>query len=65
MLELVFYQTKKGIYFPMCEVETLSTYLDLHADFADALAPRRCHDPCIIPHAVPIVEAMAAIIVLE
>ena len=30
-----------------------------------SLAARGRHDPCVVPRAVPIVEAMAAIVVLE
>ena len=32
---------------------------------AGSLAARGRHDPCVVPRAVPIVEAMAAIVVME
>jgi chorismate synthase len=32
---------------------------------AGSLAARGRHDPCVVPRAIPIVEAMSAIVVLE
>ena len=40
------------------------TTLDIHGD-AQTLQAKGRHDPCVVPRAVPIVEAMAAITILD
>lgn len=44
----------------MCEVETID-----RRGNSVKLQPRGRHDPCVVPRAVPIVEAMAAIVILD